>query len=240
MMRTARTFAFALACVVAGGAPLGIANAAGAPGPNTDPAACVKPFFATSDGTANTAVVRVVDLGGPFTGTITAYGADRTWSATIERAAVIDLPYGGTEASVTVHADGPIAGIAYAPAWTTCTFRAGTRPRNYEAPDRQRPVLSLSNPQPIAPVSCATPYAAPAVKRAVEPNTPTGVFVRGTVNVAVALDEHGVPRFARVVASPVAEINASAVGAAKGSEYSPGTFRCEPVPSSYQFNVGYF
>jgi TonB-like protein len=239
-MRAARTFALALACGIAGGAPLGIANAADAPGPNTD-AACVKPFFATLDGNANAVVVRVVDLGGPFTGTITAYGADRTWSATIERAALIELPYGGSEASVTVRADGPIAGIAYAPAWTTCVFRAGTRSaRDYDAPDVQRPILPLGDPHAIAPVTCANPYAAPTVKHAIEPNTPVDVYARGTVKVAVAIDERGIARFARVVESPAAEINASAANAARRSEYSPGTFRCEPVPSSYQFNVGYF
>ena len=239
MIRIVRIFAIALSSAFAF-APFGIANAAEPPVPNTD-AACVKPFFATFDRNANVVVVRVVDLGGPFTGTITAYGADRTWSATIGRAVLVELPYGGSEASVSVQADGPIEGIAYGPAWTTCTFRAGTRSRrDYEAPDVQRPILLLGDSHAIAPATCAKPYSAPEVKHGVEPETPVGVFVRGTVSVAVALDEHGNVRFARVVGSPSAEINASATNAARRSEYSAGTFRCEPVPGSYQFNVGYF
>ncbi len=63
--------------------------------------------------------------------------------------------------------------------------------------------------------------------------------IRSTVMVAVALDERGVARSARIVASPSAELNAAAADAAKRSEYSSGVFRCEVVPSSYEFNIGY-
>jgi hypothetical protein len=237
--KAARTFALVLACVTV--TPVTAAHAAEPSGATTS-VACMKPFFATLDRDANTAVVRVIDLVGPFTGTITAYGADRTWSAAIERAALVELPYGGREASVTVRADGPIEGVSYAPAWAACSFRAGTQPpRSYNAPEVDRPLLTLGNPQPIAPATCAHPYVAPTVKHAVEPNTPDGLDVRGGfAMVAVALDERGVARFARIVDSPGAGVNASVAEAARRSEYSPGTFRCEPAPSSYQFNIGYY
>jgi len=241
MMRATRTFALALSCVTVAVAPVTAARAAEPSGARTD-VACVKPFFATFDEDANQIVVRVIDLGGPFTGTITAYGANRTWSATIERAVLIELPYGGRESSVAVRADGPIEGVSYAPAWTACSFRAGTLPRrSYDAPDVNRPTLTLGNPQSIAPKSCAHPYAAPSVKHAIEPMAPVDypVLTGAVAMVAVALDERGVARFTRVVASPAAEVNASAADAARRSEYRPATFRCEPVPGSYQYNVGY-
>jgi|GEM_PF-2868220 len=243
MVKKARIFLAALAAMCAGvvGADAAAQTTAAPSGARTDPA-CVKPFFATFDQDANQVVVRVIDLGGPFTGTITAYGANRTWSATIERAVLIELPYGGSESSVAVRADDPIEGVSFAPAWTACSFRAGTLPRrSYDAPDVTRPTLTLGNPQSIAPATCAHPYAAPSVKHAIEPMAPADypVPTGGVANVAVALDERGVARFSRVVASPAAEVNASAADAARRSEYSPATFRCEPVPGSYQYNVGY-
>ncbi len=237
-MKRARIVAAMVACVVAL-APFGAAPA-DPPGPNAA-STCTRPFFATFEQEAKAVVVRVIDLEGPFTGTITAYGAGTMWTATIERTALVELPYGGSESSITVRADGPIEGIAYRPAWASCSFRAGTRSRrDYEAPERDRPVLTVGNQQPIAPATCARPYSAASIKRVVEPNTPVqAAGVAGTVMVAVALDERGVARFARVISSPSAELNASATYAAKQSEYTTAVFRCEPVPSSYQFNVGY-
>jgi hypothetical protein len=239
-MRVSRNFVLALTCALAL-VPFGTANAAEPPAPNPA-SACARPFFATfDDRDAKAVVVRVIDLEGPFAGTITAYGADRMWTAKLERTALVDLPYGGREASVTVQADGPIEGVVYAPAWASCTFRAGTRPSMYyTAREVDHPVLTLGNPQPAAPATCARPYVPPVATRAVEPNTPVDAGpVSGTVSIAVALDERGVVRFTRVVASPAAELNVTAADAAKRSEYRAGIFRCEPVPSSYQYNIGY-
>jgi hypothetical protein len=219
-------------------APLGAAGAADQLGPNPI-AACAAPFYATKvDGDPNVVVVRAIDLGGPFTGTITAYGADVMWTAKIERAALTDMRYGGQEASINVRAEKPIEGIAFTPSWATCTFHAGTLPRSgYEAGDVERPTLTVANPQPVEPATCARPYVPTTVIRGFEPQTPAGGDA-GTVRVAVALDASGIVRYARVVTAS-SNLNPSAVDAARRSEYSPAVFRCQRVPSGYQFSVQY-
>jgi hypothetical protein len=220
--------------------PFGASDASEPPAGFTD-APCTAPFFATTfEGDPNSVLVRAVDLRGSFAGTITAYGSDRTWTATIERAALVDLRDGGREASVVVRADGPIEGIAYAPNWAPCTFRAGTLPRNdYETRGPQRPVLLVGNMRPLDPASCAKPYVSPTVLRAVEPITPVNAGAAGVVRVAVALDARGAVQSARVIASPSKTLNVSAVGAAARSEYSAAVFRCEPAPGSYEFAIEY-
>jgi hypothetical protein len=216
-----------------------------APAPVVDPrTACATGFAATTiAGDPNAVVVRIIDPVAPPTGTITAYGRDMQWSGTIERSALTENRYGTREASITVRADAPIEGIVYAPAWAPCTFRAGARPRDgYDLDDVQRPVLSLSNAQPAPPVTCTRPFAAPTVLHAVEPTTPLAAMqmhAEGTVRVAVALDERGVPQFARIVFTPAGSLNAASIASAMGSTYSPAIFRCEPVPSGYEFSVNF-
>ncbi len=236
---------FAVACALLAGAPhaAGAADmpAAGATAIDAK-TACATDFAATKvDGDPNAVVARARNLGGPFTGTITAYGADRMWTATVDRAALVDLRYGGREASVTVRADAPIEGLEYTPAWASCTFRAGTVPRRgysgYEARDVERPVLIGGNPQAVERTTCPHPYVQPSVIRPFEP-TYQGT-ARGTVRVAVALDERGVPQFTRVLGTADPSLNASAVNAARQSEYRGAIFRCKPVPSGYEFNVEY-
>ena len=238
MGRVARIFAIALTAALAA-APFSGVRAADPPAPNSL-AACASELYATKiDGDPNVVVVRAVDLTGPFTGTITAYGADTMWTAQIERSALTDRRYGGKEASINVRADGPIEGIAYTPSWATCTFHAGARPRNgYDTPDVERPTLTVGNPQPVEPATCAHPYVPTSVVHPVEPITPPS-FDAGNVRVAVALDEHGIVRYARVVATAAASLNASAIDAARRSEYTTAVFRCRPVPSGYQFSVQY-
>ena len=238
-MRRALFFSIMTACTVAL-APFGASNAAEPP-ETFATVPCTSPFYVTAfDVNANAVVVRAVDLLGSFTGTITAYGADRTWTATIGRAALVNYRDGGHEASIIVRADGPIEGIAYAPTWAPCTFRAGTLPRAYsDKPEPQRPILTVGNPQPLAPPACAKPYIPPAVQHAVEPNAPEGVQDAGYVRVAVALDARGAVRSARVVESPSKALNVSALSAATRSEYTGAIFRCEPVPGSYEFAIQY-
>lgn len=237
-MRFVRSLAVVLTCAVAV-APLGTARAADPPGPLIT-AACMAPFYATTvDGDPNAVVVRVIDLPGPFTGTITAYSADTMAIAKIGRAAVIDLPYGGQEASLLVRADRPIQGIAYTPSWASCAFRAGTRPsRYYGAREVQRPTLTVGDTQPVVAPSCGRPYVPASVKQAVEPTQPA-TRETGLVRVAVAVDDHGYARYARIVESPSINLNPSAVDAASKSEYSAAVFRCKPVSSGYQFVVDY-
>jgi hypothetical protein len=237
-VRSLRVFTGVLTCALAL-APFGAVHAADMPAPALN-AACVSPFYVTGvDGDPNVVVVRAIDLPGPFTGTITAYGADTMSTAKIERAAVIDLPYGGQEASLTVRADRPIEGVAYAPAWASCAFRAGTRPsRYYAARELQRPTLMVGDAQPVEATSCRQTYAPATVKQAVEPFQPATREV-GLVRVAVALDDHGKVLYARVVDSPAINLNPPSIDAARRSEYAPAIFRCKPVSSSYQFVVDY-
>jgi hypothetical protein len=238
-MRLSRLVAFALTSAVAF-VPFGVVNAADpvVPNPYAD---CAAPFSATKvDADPNVVVLRAVDLPGPFSGTITAYGADTMWTGTIDHAAVTDMRYGGRETSLNVRADRPIEGIAYAPAGAHCTFHAGTRPREgYEARDVDRPTLTVGNPQPVEPAPCARPYVAAFVKSAFEPRTPANADGGGVVRVAVGLDAFGLVRYTRVVASPSVRLNPSAVDAARRSEYGAAVFRCKSVPSGYQFAVEY-
>lgn len=161
------------------------------------------------------------------------------WTVTIDHAVVTDMRYGGRENSLNVRADRPIDGIAYAPAGAHCTFYGGTRPRKgYEARDVERPTLTVGNPQPVEPATCEHPYVAASVKQAIEPQAPP-FGEPGIVRVGVALDERGVVRYARVVASPSQRLNPSALDAARRSQYSAAVFRCKPVPSGYRFAVDY-
>jgi hypothetical protein len=241
-MRFVRVLAVALTCALLAGA-LHAADAADTPAADVTAidakTACATEFSATKvDGDPNAVVARARNLAGPFTGTITAYGADRMWTATIDRSALVDLRYGGREASVTVRGDAPIEGLEYTPAWASCTFRAGAVPRSgYQARDVARPVLSGGNPQAVERAICPHPYVQPSVIRPFEPTNPG--TVGGTVHVAVALDERGVPQFTRILGTPDASLNASAVNAARRSEYQGAIFRCKAVPSGYEFNVEY-
>jgi hypothetical protein len=212
-------------------------TAADAPAPAAS-AACAGMLLAAMDD-ANAVVVRGVDLDAPFGGTIVAYGADRMWTGQIERAAPIDLPYGGHEASVIVRADAPIQGVAYTPSSGTCTFRAVVLERGYfdNARLSQR-TLVLGNAQPAPAASCAHPFASAVVKQAVEPQTPAN-GTPGLVRVAVALDASGNVRSGRILTSPSAVLNASALNAATHSEFAPGVFQCMRVPTAYPFSVYY-
>jgi hypothetical protein len=208
--------------------------------PNTG---CATGFEATRiDGDPSAVVVRIIDPVAPPAGTITAYGADTMWSGTIERSALTENRYGVREASVTVRADAPIEGIVYAPAWAPCTFHTGVRSRVRYDPEVQRPVLTLTKPAPVVPAVCARPYLPPTVLKAIEPDTPLIAMqqrIGGTVRIAVALDEQGVPRFSRVVSSPDKVLNSPSVSSAMHSTYSAAVFRCKPVPSGYEFAVDF-
>jgi len=236
IVRSAVVLAVALACATTL-SPSGNAEAADPPAAQTN-ADCPGIMLAIAVDASNV-VVRVVDPASPFTGTITAYGGDRMWTGEIGRAALVNLPYGGTEASVIVHTDGPIDGIAYKPAGAACSFHAGIFSRDYiEGPNITRPTLDLGTSRPAPAVSCAHSYVSPSVTHAVEPEI-TDPGVSGTVRVAIALDARGQVRGARVLSSPSATLNGSAVSAASRSEFTPAIFRCVAVPSAYPFGIGY-
>jgi hypothetical protein len=207
--------------------------------PNT---ACATTFAATKvDGDPNAAFVRITDPLRPAAGKIIAYGTDKVWTATVARTTLNKRAFNGSEESFTIRADAPIEGIIYAPEWASCTFHAGVQPRErYDRPDLRSPVLVLANPVAAEPAVCARPYSPPTVGHAVEPDTPLAAMqmgTQGTVRVAVALDERGIPRFSRIISTPGGVLNAASTSSAMRSTYSPAIFRCRPVPSGYEFSV---
>jgi hypothetical protein len=240
-MTRLRNPALTLLCAVLTCGVALVAPARGAGDPKLDAnTACATTFAATRvKGDPNAAVVRVMDLAAPMAGTITAYGRDRMWTGTIGRS-VVTQRYGVYETSLLVRADAPIEGIAYAPSWTSCTFHAGVRPRNgYDGRDEvDRPVLTVTNPQPVEPATCAKPYAEPEVVHAVEPTSP-GPGIVGQVRVGVALDEHGLPQYARIISSAHAQLNVPSLESARRSEFKGAVFRCKAVKSGYEFTVDF-
>jgi hypothetical protein len=191
----------------------------------------------------NAVVLRAGSLPGPFRGTITAFGRATTWTGTFDRwnATTVD---GREWPSVIVKADAPIEGIEYAPTFASCTFHAGTR--NSSAYDHawlvDGPIVTVTNPQPVDPPACASPYVPASTLRAFEPNVPREAMetnITGYVRIAVALDEKGRPQHARIASSPSVLLNAASLDAAMHSTYSPTIFRCKPVASGYEFNVEY-
>jgi len=224
----------AMACVAAF-----TASPAGADPPAIDPnTACATNFSALRiDGDPNAVVVVADDLAGTFSGTVTAYGHQTKWTGTIGRAAVTEYE-AYSEASLIVRADGPIEGVEYTPTWASCTFHAGTRPRGGydDHRDIQRPVLVVTSPVAIEPVTCTVPFRSTGVVHAPEPIAPQS-RVSGFVRVAVALDDQGIPRFTRVVSSQAAVLNTPSVNAARQSTYTATVFRCQPVPGGYEFAV---
>ena len=199
-------------------------------------------FVEPLHGDRNAAVVSLFNPGGPFTGTITAYGKDRSWSGTIGPSKEVTGP-GGRLDSLTVRAGAPIEAVRYAPSWASCTFQAAVNGIDgAQQPDAGRPELALSNPQVLEPATCARRYSAPMTKHAVEPDVPRAAAqqgITGLVKVNVMLDERGVPQSARIASSPSALLNASALDAARRSEYAPAVFLCKPIPSAYQFVISY-
>ena len=189
----------------------------------------------------NTVMVRFREPAGPFTGPITAYGSDRMWTGIVEQTAAVGR-YGIHVVSLELHADGPIEAVSYTPTWAPCTFSAGALPPDGYDRDVPSPVLTLANPQPIAPAACAHPYVATTVTHAFEPAMPERAaqeMISGTVQVAVALNERGTPQAARIVASPSPVLNDASLTTAMRSEYTPAVFRCRPVAGGYIFGLGF-
>ncbi len=88
--------------------------------------------------------------------------------------------------------------------------------------------------------ACPQAFVSARVVRAAEPLTPALAVqqgIRGTVRVAVSLDESGKPVSAHIVSSPSAVLNAISLRAARESEYAPPTYACRPARSTYPFNI---
>jgi TonB-like protein len=232
--------------------PLAGAAQAVDPGRASNPRiACGTTFAVIATNDPNTVVVRITDPAAPIAGTVKAYGTDRVWSGAVTASAttvaydVLPRPdirvqgSGTREESFLVRADGPIEAIEFAPSWTSCVFRGGVRaPTNSDPFAASRPIVAVTDPAPIEPARCARPYGAAAVIRAANMEMPLIARqqgISGTVRVAVALDERGIPTFAQVVSAPSAVLKSPALYAARSSVYLGAIFRCVPVPSGYEF-----
>jgi hypothetical protein len=223
-------------CLVLACATVGSTGAAPAAPPAIDPStACATDFaaFRTNDPTA--AIVSAGDLIGPFRGTITAYGRDTKWTATIDRWNA-ETRNGEQDATLVVHAGGPIEGIEYTPQWATCSFHSGVRAvsRKDNLSSIDRVLLEAGNPQPVEPATCAAPYVAPTTLHAAEPSLGQQ-STTGTARIAVALDEQGVPRAERIISGLTPTIGFAVRDAARLSTYSAAVFRCKPVASGFEF-----
>lgn len=238
MKKLARALGVLLVLGQAGSGPPAAADVPAGADPRL---ACATTFAVTAvAGDPNAVVVRVTDPADPLHGKITAFGHDRTWTGTVDRAAIATR-FNVRESSVLVRADAPIEAMTYEPERGSCTFRAGTRARNgYDGNDVQRPEVTVSGAQPLEPVACAQPYVSPTVLHASEPQTPAMAAqqgILGTVRVGVALDERGMPQSLRVISSPSVILNLASLEAARRSTYAGAVFRCAPVPSGYEFAI---
>jgi hypothetical protein len=218
-------------------ATVGSSTAAPAAPPAIDQStACATDFaaFRTNDPTA--VIVSAGDLVGPFRGTITAYGRDTKWSGTIDRWNA-ETRNEEQDATLVVHAGGPIEGIEYTPQWASCSFHSGVRVANQHdnLSSIDRIVLEVADPQPVEPAACSEPYVSSTTVHAAEPALAAQQSVSGSARIAVALDDHGVPQATRIVSGLTPTIGFAVRDAARLSTYRAAVFRCKPVASGYEF-----
>ena len=167
-----RTLGVASLCFFLACATVGSTDPAPAAPPAIDQStACATDFTAFRTHDPSAAIVSAGDLAGPFRGTITAYGRDTKWTGTIDRWNA-ETRNGEQDATLVVHAGGPIEGIEYAPQWAACSFHSGVRVANQydNLSGIDRLVLEVANPQPVEPAACPAPYLPPTTLHAVEPN----------------------------------------------------------------------
>jgi hypothetical protein len=145
---------------------------------------------------------------------------------------------GSVQSSLVLHAAAPIEAVEYTPAWAACSFRTAARPRYRYDDGREidRPMLTLSDPQSLAPLTCAKPYVPPVVTNAVQPTAPRSGMT-GLAKVAVVLDEQGAVQQTHVVLAPGPDEGRAAEVAARHSTFAPAVFRCKPISSGYEFAV---
>lgn len=227
-------------CATLACAAIGSGRPAGAAPPAIDQnTACATDFavFRTYD--PNAVIVSASDLPGPFRGTITAYGRDTKWTGTLDRWNV-ETRNGQQDASIVVHAGGPIEGVEYAPQWATCSFHSGVRVANQHdnISSIDRIVLEAANPQPVEPATCETPYRAPTSVQVIQPKI-AAQTIHGTARVAVALNESGAPQDTRIVSGLTPDIGFAVRAAARQTTYAGAVFRCKPIASGYEFSIEY-
>jgi hypothetical protein len=232
----------ALLCAISLAAPGTIASAQ-AEDPSTAKPCPIDLQATRVAGDPNAATIRTRSIPA-HDGTIVAYGAVTRWSAPIDRYATAPLRYDGqNEYSFVVRAPGRIEAVLYEPPGGGCLAHAVVRERNgYDGPDLERPLLVLSNAQPLEPINCATRYAAATTIEAARPEMPPSapvLGVEGTVYVLVTIDARGQPINAKVMSSPGSILNTPSVEAAMHSIFSPEIFRCHSVPGTYVFGVMY-
>lgn len=144
--------------------------------------------------------------------------------ATIVRTRLSDDPVAAAIASV--HATGgevacPLTAIEMRPADGTDAMIVPHTPTHDVAPVAD------------APMTCERPFVEASADHSVATEAPLMARqqdISGVVVVSVAVDERGNARDARIVSSPGAILNPSALAAAKAMTYQPAVYRCAPNP----------
>jgi len=212
-----------------------------APRPPGTMAPCMRQMSLTAvDAHPDEAVLRVTDWAIPFAGDVRVYGHDVMWRATIRGGATAVVPNatrGTLETSVELHAPGAIEGAEFDPRGGSCTLHAGLRPpAPSDGVEVSRPVVVASDPVPVEPPSCATPYAAAQLVHGGTPQQPpTGFGMTGAVRVAVALDAAGEVVATQVLSSPSMVLGGRALSAVRASTFTPEIFRCVAVPDGFVY-----
>ena len=205
---------------------------------------CAADFFAAPvDRSRQTVVLHLRRARGPLAGTIEAYGADHVWTTTSRGGVAVPNPGRVIDEEFVVHAGVPIAGIVFKPSWASCLMFAAVQWSDRSvAPFFRSPAVDARDNGAVEPAQCDRPFAAAAVIRAIEPDTPAmaqqqGII--GTVDIAVAIGARNNVESVAVVSSPSAILNASALASARTSVYQTAIAGCKPVPSAYLFSVSF-
>ncbi|HZO94791.1 MAG TPA: energy transducer TonB [Candidatus Baltobacteraceae bacterium] len=217
------------------------------PSPPASIAPCMRQMALTTvDGNPNAAILRIGYWTLPLAGDVRVYGHDVMWHATLHNGATAVQPFrprNALEASVELHAPGPIEGVEFTPSGASCTLHAGLRrPTMFDGEAVQRPIVVATDPAPVAPPSCANPYASVRVVRAAEPVAPPMARqqgIAGDVTVALAVDRTGTVTYEQILSSPSVILNAAGVNSARTSKFSPAVFRCVPVDNGYVFAAAF-
>jgi len=101
----------------------------------------------------------------------------------------------------------------------------------------------IATPKPTpTPLSCARPNIPATTLRPLEPDTPALAQqqgISGVVQVVVSLDAQSRVVGTRIQSSPSAVLNASALAAARGSQFRTEVRNCESVAADYIFSVDF-
>lgn len=143
---------------------------------------------------------------------------------------------GGPVEDANAHDAGEVRGVPDAHGTGAPAVAAAT-----DAPALAAVPTPTPHPTPT-PLTCARPDVPATTVRALEPDTPPLAQqqgISGTVNVVVSLDARSRVVATRIQSSPSAVLNASALAAARGSQFKTEVKNCEPVAADYVFSVDF-